>query len=376
MSSPGCGVPNLAQIGSNAYVDRLAATRGPQGAFPLLGSFDLTQRCNLHCRHCYARYPGAADGELGFDRAAELLDLLCEAGMLFLTLTGGEPLRREDFADLYGHAKARGFLVTLFTNGTLLDASVADLLAAAPPYRVELTVYGHTRETYEKVTRVPGSFDRFREGVVLLRERRLALRLKMMVLRSNAHELRAVRDWAASLEIPFRHDAIVNPRLDGDRTTAAEQVPAETVAALEPADAGARTRWKRRRRERGPQDARRRLFGCGAGIHALHVDARGLLHPCMMWRQDPFDPFREPPREGWAPHAAALRERRLPPDSACGGCANLANCPQCPALSRLETGTAGKPVPFFCAVTEARERRLLMTPSEGNVATNQRETRT
>ena len=160
---------------------------------PLEGTLETTFRCNLACVHCYVNQPAGSRAErakeLELSRLKALVDELAAEGCLDLLLTGGEVLLRPDFPDLYLHAVRAGLRVTVFTNGTLVTDKIADLFAEFHPACVEISLYGMTRETYERVTRVPGSFDRCLQGIRKLHEARVPLKLKTMVLSWNAHEV-------------------------------------------------------------------------------------------------------------------------------------------------------------------------------------------
>ena len=132
-----------------------------------------------------------------------------DAGCLWLLLTGGEPLLRRDFLDIYTYAKRKGLILTLFTNGTLITPRIADYLAEWRPFNIEITLYGATQETYERVTGIPGSYARCRRGIDLLLERKLPLNLKTMVMTLNHHELDQMKSLAASLGVQFRFDPIM-----------------------------------------------------------------------------------------------------------------------------------------------------------------------
>ena len=131
---------------------------------PLHASVEVTRRCPLTCAHCYNNLPmgdrEAQQRELTLAEHQRLLDEMADAGCLWLLYSGGEIFARPDFLDIYRHAKRRGFIVTLFTNGILLTERIVDVLAEWRPFSVEITLYGRTRETYERLTGVPGSFDR------------------------------------------------------------------------------------------------------------------------------------------------------------------------------------------------------------------------
>ena len=176
------------------------------GRKPLLDCLDveLTERCDSNCIHCYINLP-AGDPRV---RARELpagdwMRIFREAaglGALTIRMTGGEPLLRDDFPELYLFARRLGLKVSLFTNARRITPELADLLARVPPLeRVEVTVYGMREETYEAVTRVPGSYAGFRRGVALLLDRKVPFVVKGAILPPNRGELDEFETWAATL---------------------------------------------------------------------------------------------------------------------------------------------------------------------------------
>ncbi len=142
------------------------------GRYPFSCTFEITERCNLSCVHCFINQPAgsqpARSRELTASQIGEILDQVVEEGCLYLVLTGGEILLRPDFPEIYRHAKKLGLLVTLFTNGTLLTPEMAGFLAEWRPWWIEITLYGTTQQTYEQVTQVPGSYERCKRGIGLL----------------------------------------------------------------------------------------------------------------------------------------------------------------------------------------------------------------
>src|SRR5579872_2106852 len=135
---------------------------------PVDVSIEVTRRCPLQCLHCYNNLPmndaAARTQELTFEEHCRLLDELVAAGTLWILYTGGEIFARSDFLQIYTEAKKRGFLVTLFTNGTMITPRVADYLAEWRPFAIEITLYGATQETYEALTKIPGSYAKCMNG--------------------------------------------------------------------------------------------------------------------------------------------------------------------------------------------------------------------
>lgn len=329
---------------------------------PLSGSFELTRRCNLRCRHCYNNLP-ADDGRAARDElsTAEVLRLLGEAaaaGCLGVLFTGGEILVRPDFARIYTGAKRMGLLVTLFTNATLLTPELADLLAQYPPHSIEVTLYGATPATYERVSGAAGSFARCLAGIGLLRERRLPLKLKSTVCTLNRDEVPAMRRLAREeLGLPFRFDALLNARVDGRREVRGVRLSAEEVVALDLADperAAALAAFARRPAAAPALSAPAPLYRCGGGATAFAVDPYGRLRPCVISAAEGFDLRGGSFRDGWEAHLARERQHRHVPGAKCVACGLRALCGSCPASAALECGDPARPVEFLCRVAHLR----------------------
>jgi radical SAM protein with 4Fe4S-binding SPASM domain len=334
---------------------------------PIDGTIEPTFRCNLKCGHCYVNEPAdsraARDGELSLPRLLRLIDEIAEAGTLFLLLSGGEPLLRHDFPELHRHAVRRGLLVSLFTNATLVTDETAELLGENPPYAVEVSVYGATAKTYERVTRVPGSFDRCLAGIERLAARRLPLKLKTMALTWNAHEIDAMEKWAKRLGVPFRFDGLLNPRIDGqaNERDEAQLSPAEVVALDH--RSGARraelTDFCRRSISSRLGSASSCVFSCGAARTTFNVDPYGWLHPCALARRVGYDLRHGTFAEGWNDALLNVARRKWRSRPPCRECSLAALCSSCPGAAELELGDAEAFVPHFCETTHLRAHELL-----------------
>ncbi len=175
--------------------DRLAQKRTP-----LSVTLEITARCNNKCRHCYINLPAsdsqAKAEELSLDQILCIAGQAVEMGAMWCLVTGGEPLLRPDFAEIYLGLKRKGLLVGVFTNATLIQEQHIRLFKRYPPRDLEVTVYGITQATYEAVTCRTGSFADFQRGLQLLLKNGVPVRLKAMALRSNLHELTQIADFA------------------------------------------------------------------------------------------------------------------------------------------------------------------------------------
>ncbi|MGV8042268.1 MAG: radical SAM protein [Thermoanaerobaculaceae bacterium] len=329
---------------------------------PLAASMELTRRCSLRCIHCYNNLTDSESAERGGElTAAEHLriqDELAEIGCLWLHLTGGEVLARRDFLEIYRHAKQTGFLITLFSNGTLLTPAIADALAELRPFSIEITLYGATQETYERVTGVPGSYERCRRGIALLVDRGLPLKLKTMALTANVHELWDIKRYAEEvLGVPFAFDSLVNARLDCSQTPLAVRLQPEQVVALDLGDPR-RLEELRALVERnlllldGRSDPC--LYRCGAGVYSLAIDPWGRMGLCVLAWPGHCDLRRGSVREGWEGFLGEIRRTKATRPNKCRACRLVGMCGMCPAAAELECGDPETPVDFLCEVAHLR----------------------
>ncbi|MCL4472975.1 MAG: radical SAM protein [Actinobacteria bacterium] len=322
---------------------------------PVGGSLDLTSRCNLRCVHCYVRDTDPS-GELGTGEIKRILDELAEAGCLWMLFTGGEPLLRSDFRELYGYAKQKGFLVNLFTNATLVTPDLADFLGGWPPFSIEISIYGATRDTYEKVTGVKGSFDKCMAGIELLHRHGLPLKLKSMILTLNQHELTDMMEMAAKFGAEFRYDPNIHGRVDGSSSPVSFRLSPEEVLQLDFIDRrriGALKKYVDYCKQYDRDDVH--AFHCGAGIDSFHIDAEGRLCLCMLARRESFDLRQGSFMEGWNGLIREMRYRENDREYACGACELLEMCGQCPGWGEVENGDQLKGADFLCRLAHLRQ---------------------
>jgi radical SAM protein with 4Fe4S-binding SPASM domain len=288
-----------------------------------------------------------------------ILDETADAGCLWMLLTGGEVLSRADFPEIYRHAKGRGMLLTVFTNGTLLDDRIADLFAEYPPLGVEITLYGMSDATYERTTGRPGRFRRVREAVERLHARNVRLTLKAVAMQGLVDELPRMRAWAESLGLPFRYDGTIHGRLDGSLAPVAARSTPREIVGLDAADPERRAHWQRFYDQYVRTTPKTdRLLSCGAGLQSFHVDPRGWLWSCEALPLDGYDLRHGTFREGWEGVVGAVRQRRAAAENVCVRCELKALCDRCPATAILETGSPDGWIPHFCELTHRRAALL------------------
>jgi radical SAM protein with 4Fe4S-binding SPASM domain len=326
-----------------------------QDRIPLTGSLALTHRCPLRCPHCYAL---PTESELATADWQGLIEQCAAAGCLNLLLTGGDPVIRGDFAAIYRHAKLQGMLVIVFTTGMLIGDDTLDLFRDLPPHAVEVTLYGATAGTFDAVSGVRGSFRRCVGGVERMLGAGVRVKLKTLLLSGNRHEFHAMERLAAGYGVPFRLDACVFPRLNGDRRPLDFRISAAEAVELEFADAGRTREWQafhERMRAAQPGTA---LYACGAGRTAFHIDPCGALYPCVMMQRVRADVRGRDFAAAWRSVTAQVAEHGAAAPASCRECEARTLCGYCPGFFELESEPDVRPSDFLCEIGRRRLDRL------------------
>ncbi|MBN1794903.1 MAG: radical SAM protein [Candidatus Omnitrophica bacterium] len=343
---------------------------------PNVCQFELTFRCPLRCKHCYCScYNNGRDvaRELGAKEIKLVLDKIRRAGVIWLCMTGGDPLIRDDFLELYAYAKRKGFIVTVFTSGASVTAEVADYFAEHPPLAIELTVNAVTKELYEYITQTEGSYERVKRGVSLLTDRRLPVKIKMQVTKENIAEWPRVRAWAEELGFRFSTSAILYPRLNGDKTPCSLRITPKMFLSLcdVPQTECDDDRFEKKTAQTDPvtvsageaartvgdgrgavaSGARQPLFHCAVGSgDGFHVDPYGRMFLCSLIRDPSYDIVSGSVAPGLSELNRFFRDRAIGERHRCFDCSLRAACRHCPGIAYLENGDAESHVAYFCEV--------------------------
>jgi len=327
---------------------------------PLSGTIELTNRCPLNCSHCYNNLPmddiAARKRELSTQEYFDVLDQISETGCLWLCLSGGEIFARRDFFDIYEHAKKRGFIITLFTNGILIDERIADRLAELKPFSIEITLYGRTKETYEELTRIPGSWAKCMRGIDLLLERKLPLKLKTVAVSVNKHEVFAMKEFSESLGVEFKFDAMMNPRIDCSSSPLAVRLTPVEAVELDLRDAFRSDAWRAfaaKPTPAPPPGEAALIYDCGGGVNSWAIDPYGNLTICVLSHVDNFNLREYTFAEAWD-FLQGPRSKRATRPTKCTSCGMKSVCGMCAAQGELENQDAESPVDFLCHTAHLR----------------------
>ena len=354
--------------------------------------WNLTDRCNLACSHCYSRSGPDRDTapELTTREALALIDDFVAMGVPLILFSGGEPLLREDIWELARHAAQKGIKMALSTNGTLITAAIARKIKESGIEYAGISLDGAGPATHDRFRNAPGAFERSIAAFSHCRDAGVRCGVRITLTQENCGELGALVDRALAIGasrfclywlVPAGRGIEEYARLQLDpgavaasldllhrkaRETGSGDMEFLTVDA--PQDGIRLLRFMEEEQSPDLGDARSLIAsshgGCSAGDRVANIDPQGNVYPCQFARSPAFliGNVREKRfSELWAdsshPVLARFRERPLPLTGACGQCRHRELCGGgCRVRAYAATGDFYGDDPF-CSVNEEESRR-------------------
>jgi radical SAM protein with 4Fe4S-binding SPASM domain len=272
-----------------------------------------------------------------------LLDQLAEAGTFFLTFSGGEPLLHPDLFEIVAHARDRAFCVKLKTNASLIGQREADRIRALGINEVHVSVYSHRPEAHDAVTLVPGSFERSLHAVRLLRSLGQKVVVAHIATRLASGDDAGVRALAGELGAGFRIDPTITPKIDGDSSPLALNVPHSELVRIVTSPEYVGNVEEFCETPKPPDPAALNEILCGAGHNHCYIAPDGEVFPCVQFPVSCGSVRRQRFLEIWRHSPAmnevrAVRVRDLP---VCSQCSHIANCSRCPGLALMDGDVRG-----------------------------------
>lgn len=330
---------------------------------PHSGLFELTYRCNLGCVHCYCKGSEKLGKELNADEVRGILDQLHKEGCLGIIFSGGEPLVREDFWEIYLYAKRKGFLIDIFTNGTLLTEEKQKFLQKYPPHSIEITLNGITKEIYEAITEVKGSFDKVMANIKGLVSRDLPLVIKANCLKQNKGQIAKIKAFSKKLfgkdKKRFKFDPLIYPRLNRDKTPSKYRLSHFELKEVMESDTEIYAEYEERlKSEHNLARDKEFLYQCNSWLTQFFINPFGRLKFCQFTENFSADLRKKSFKQDFYNTFPKLLNEKFKTDSKCKDCRLRVICCHCPARAYLEIGNEEAPVPYYCELAKELAKQM------------------
>lgn len=351
------------------YLSTYLHAKGRRDGFPVAGNFEITARCNFNCPMCYVHQTPEQLRTCGKRElsAAQWLDIAGQArdmGMVFALLTGGEPLVREDFFEIFDGMKNLGLMVSVNTNGSLLQGDILQRFLEDPPFRFNISLYGGSDETYRNMCGIP-AYTRVRENIRVLRAAGVNVSLNLSITPYNCQDLEQIYRDAVELDVNVKASAYMYPpvRINGGEYGVGNRLsPAEAAKysvrwdrlRFTPEEFAARAMHMDRCVEDPEEDCTAENgegVRCRAGSTSFWMTWDGAMLPCGMMTTPSVRPLEVGFPQAWKEIKNATAQIRLPVK--CASCAYHDICSVCPAVCYGETGAFDGVPSYVCEKTKA-----------------------
>ena len=358
-------------------IERTLIDRAAQACSPINGSIEITPICNMNCHMCYVRLSPAEVARQGRLRTVgewlEIARQMRDAGTLFLLLTGGEPLTYPDFRRLYLEIQKLGMLITINTNGTMIDEDWATFFGEHKPRRINITLYGPDEETYASLCHFPGGFARTTNAIRLLRSHGVEVRVSISVTPQNAPHVDRMVALAREMGAAVLVDTYMMPAarerslpFDQQSRLTPEEAAAVRIRALKQEMPGGKfaqfvmeSIWAAQHilPDSGPNK-----MHCLAGSCSFTVNWQGQMRPCVILNQPSASVLSQGFEDAWQHIRAEVEKITL--SGKCGSCRLRMLCRTCAASALLETGRYDGTPDYMCRYAAQSFRLLLQEAGE------------
>lgn len=376
----------MIQIPVEAKITEYLHLKAARAKTPLTGTFELTPLCNMNCRMCYVRLTKEQQESIGSLRTTDEWIAVAEQakneGMLYLLLTGGEPFLYPDFRRLVETLHHMGFILTINSNATMINEETVEWLKNSPPVRMNITLYGASDDTYERLCRNPKGFTRAVHAIELLRDAGINVRINCSVTPYNYDDVPGIIQFCIDHKLvfaptsymfpPLRKDISMVGRNDRFTPEEAAEIQAETECLMNgPKKFTERVKEKNMKGlvldpEEDCMDAEGTGLNCRAGKCAFWVTWYGRMIPCgMMPVTDPYlNVFDYSFKECWDQVVSESSKIRLP--GRCSTCKLKELCRPCGAMTLTETGHFDRVPEYRCKMAHAYPGACLKISREIN----------
>jgi len=308
---------------------------------PINVHLDVTYRCNERCVHCYLDHDD--HGEMTTAEIKGVLVQLADAGVFFLTFSGGEVFMRRDFLELVEYARQLQFNVKVKTNAVMIREYEAQRLRALGVEQIQISVYSDRPEIHDAITKLPGSLKRTIKAIRFLKSQGLKVTIANVLMTANMFEHAGVQALAKELGVTYTLDPTITPKMDGDTSILELRIPGKELNKVFRTESliGNVEEFCAPPPPAGEDEME--SYPCSAGHTACYISPYGDVFPCVQFplpsgnvrRQNFLDIWRNSPQLA---DVRSIRAKDLP---VCSTCSHVGSCTRCPGLAYMEGNMRG-----------------------------------
>jgi radical SAM protein with 4Fe4S-binding SPASM domain len=308
---------------------------------PLSVHLDITYRCNERCVHCYLDHDD--HGEMTTAEIESVLAQLADAGVFFLTFSGGEVLLRRDFYHLVEFARRLLFNVKIKTNGVMIGDPEAKRLRELGVEQVQISVYSHRAEVHDSITKLPGSWRRTVEAIRRLKANGLKVTIANVLMTANSFDSAGVQTLANELGAFYSLDPTITPKMDGDTSILGLRIPGAELHRVFRDDRFVPDVAEFCAPPPPPGEDVMEGFPCSAGHTSCYISPYGDVFPCVQFPLPSGNVRRQKFLDLWqnSSQLAEVRSIRAKDLSTCSSCSHVGTCTRCPGLAYMEGNMRG-----------------------------------
>lgn len=354
------------------YISTYLHTKGRRLGLPIAGNFELTARCNFNCPMCYVhltteQLEKSGRKELSAEQWLKIAKDARDKGMIFVLLTGGEPLVRKDFFEIYRGMKELGLLISINSNGSMLRGEILEEFLKDPPFRFNISLYGGSNETYQNMCGIP-AYDRVKENIRALRAAGVQVSLNLSITPYNCGDLARIYEDAKELDVNVKASSYMYPsvRVNGEQYGCGNRLSAADAARcavqwdelrFTEEEFNLRAQNMQKMVDEFPDGCPAETdegVRCRAGSSSFWLTWDGKMLPCGMMTTPVAYPLEVGFETAWEQIKAETGKIHTPLE--CVGCDHKDICGVCAAVCYTETGRFDGVPTYVCEKTREQVR--------------------
>lgn len=317
-------------------------------------TIEITNICPFKCKHCYV--DKKTNNNMSFEVFKKIIDEMLEIKCYGLTITGGEPLVHSEFKKMYKYAKEKGIIIDINSNGYLINDEIISLFNQYKPNSIEISIYGYNNQSYYDFTGIKKSFDVVNKNIKKILSHNIDVKLKTTITKSNFKYLNKIQAYAKKLNLDFRYDYLVFPKLSlGTPARNPEFLKPDEIIEVFKADKETVKYFKKAVLETYKMKCENnnidKIFQCSIGKEQVFIDCYGNIKPCLVLNEKyNINDFKI--EETLKKIRHGICNLKISENSKCKTCYKRKLCRYCPGRFYLETGKYDMPPKEYCELCD------------------------